>query len=87
MKIVISVHELKETLNKILSVVDKKNTRLILNFIQIQATGNKIEMTATDLEVSAKVTANAIVEKPGTFCVNAKNITRILISFFIFKPL
>ena len=35
MKIVISVHELKETLNKILSVVDKKNTRLILNFIQI----------------------------------------------------
>lgn len=78
MLIKISVHELKETLNKILSVVDKKNTRLILNFIQIQATGNKIEMTATDLEVSAKVTANCIVEKPGVFCVNAKNIFDIV---------
>ena len=55
MLIKISVHELKETLNKILSVVDKKNTRLILNFIQIQAVGNKIEMTATDLEVSARL--------------------------------
>lgn len=78
MLIKISVHELKETLNKILSVVDKKNTRLILNFIQIQAVGNKIEMTATDLEVSAKVTANCIVEKPGVFCVNAKNIFDIV---------
>ena len=35
MLIKISVHELKETLNKILSVVDKKNTRLILNFILV----------------------------------------------------
>jgi DNA polymerase-3 subunit beta len=78
MLIKISVHELKETLNKILSVVDKKNTRLILNFIQIQASGNKIEMSATDLEVSAKVSANCIVDKPGIFCVNAKNIFDIV---------
>lgn len=78
MLIKISVNDLKESLNKILSVVDKKNTRLILNFIQIQASGNKVEMTATDLEVSAKVTAECIVEKPGTFCVNAKNIFDIV---------
>lgn len=74
----ISVADLKETLNKILSVVDKKNTRLILNFIQINAFDNKIEMTATDLEVSAKVTTACTVEKPGTFCVNAKNIFDIV---------
>ena len=74
----ISVADLKDTLNKILSVVDKKNTRLILNFIQINAFENKIEMTATDLEVSAKVTTTCLVEKPGTFCVNAKNIFDIV---------
>lgn len=74
----ISVADLKDTLNKILSVVDKKNTRLILNFIQIQAYENRIEMTATDLEVSAKVTTSCLVEKPGTFCVNAKNIFDIV---------
>jgi DNA polymerase-3 subunit beta len=78
MLIKISVSELKETLNKILSVVDKKNTRLILNFVQINASNNRIEMSATDLEVSAKVTTNCIVEKPGTFCVNAKNIFDIV---------
>ncbi len=74
----ISVTDLKETLNKILSVVDKKNTRLILNFIEINAFNNKIEMTATDLEVSAKVTTNCHVENPGKFCVNAKNIFDIV---------
>lgn len=78
MLIKISVHDLKETLTRILSVVDKKNTRLILNFIQIQASGNKIEMTATDLEVSARLTTHCLVEKPGTFCVNAKNIFDIV---------
>lgn len=78
MLVKISVAELKETLTKILSVVDKKNTRLILNFIQIQAYENKIEMTATDLEVSAKLTTPCFVEKAGTFCVNAKNIFDIV---------
>ncbi|MFA6237213.1 MAG: DNA polymerase III subunit beta [Bacteriovorax sp.] len=78
MIIKISVADLKETLNKILSVVDKKNTRLILNFIQIQAFDNYIEMSATDLEVSAKVTVPCLVEKSGTFCVNAKNIFDIV---------
>lgn len=78
MLVKISVAELKETLTKILSVVDKKNTRLILNFIQIQAFENKIEMTATDLEVSAKLTTPCFVEKSGTFCVNAKNIFDIV---------
>ncbi|MDO9181346.1 MAG: DNA polymerase III subunit beta [Bacteriovorax sp.] len=74
----IAVTDLKDTLIKILSVVDKKNTRLILNFIQIKAFGNQLEMTATDLEVSAKVTTQCIVENPGTFCVNAKNIFDIV---------
>lgn len=78
MQIKISVNELKESLNKILSVVDKKNTRLILNFIKIEAKDEKIEISATDLEVSAKVTVNCIVEKPGIFCVNAKNIFDIV---------
>jgi DNA polymerase-3 subunit beta len=78
MRIKIQVNEFKEALNKVLSVVDKKNTRLILNFIQIQALDNKIEITATDLEVSAKITLPCIVENTGTICVNAKNIFDII---------
>lgn len=78
MLVKISSIELKESLNKILSVVDKKNTRLILNFIKIEALDNKVEITATDLEVSAKIIIPATVKKSGVFCVNAKNIFEIV---------
>ena len=78
MRINISVNEFKEALNKVLSVVDKKNTRQILNFIQIEASGNSLEITATDLEVSAKIKLNCHVDNPGTICVNAKNIFDII---------
>jgi DNA polymerase-3 subunit beta len=78
MRININVNELKESLNKVLSVVDKKNTRLILNFIQIEAFENSLEITATDLEVSAKITLGCKVDKPGIICVNAKNIFEII---------
>jgi DNA polymerase-3 subunit beta len=78
MLVKISSIELKESLNKILSVVDKKNTRLILNFIKVEAIGNKLEITGTDLEVSAKIILPAVVNKPGVFCVNAKNIFEII---------
>ncbi len=78
MKVKVLVSDLKDSLNKILSVVDKKNTRLILNFIQFKATKNSIELIATDLEVSAKLIINANVEKEGSFCLNAKNIFDIV---------
>jgi DNA polymerase-3 subunit beta len=78
MLVKISSTELKESLNKILSVVDKKNTRLILNFIKIEAIGNNLEITGTDLEVSAKIILPAVVHKCGLFCVNAKNIFEII---------
>lgn len=78
MRININANELKESLNRVLSVVDKKNTRLILNFIQIEAYDNVLEITATDLEVSAKIKLSCNVEKPGIICVNAKNIFEII---------
>lgn len=78
MLVKISVIDLKDSLNKILSVVDKNNTRSILNFIQMKASDNKLELSATDLEVAVKITANCFVEKSGTFCVDAKNIFEIV---------
>jgi len=81
MLVKISSIELRESLNKILSVVDKKNTRLILNFIKVEAINNRLEITATDLEVSAKIILPAVINKPGVFCVNAKNIFEIIKEF------
>lgn len=77
---IVNVHTelIRDAVNKILTVVDKKKTRPILTYTLINVKNNKIELTATDLEVSAKVSINAIVEKEGSFCVNAKNLFEIL---------
>jgi len=73
---------LKTALNKILTVVDKKNSRPILTYTLIEARAdNTLNFFATDLEISSKVTIKANVNKPGTCCVNAKNISDILKEF------
>jgi DNA polymerase-3 subunit beta len=78
MKLIIQSQVLREAINKVLSVVDKKNSRPILTNCLIKTSGAKIELIATDLEVSAKIILNAKVEKEGSFCINSKNISEIL---------
>ncbi|OUR92946.1 DNA polymerase III subunit beta [Halobacteriovorax marinus] len=78
MKIKLHAEDLKTALNKVLSVVDKRNSRPILTYTLIEATNEQLNISATDLEVSAKVVVNAHVDNPGKFCVNAKNIFDIL---------
>lgn len=73
-----NTHELRDALNKILSVVDKKNSRPILTYTLFTAKENYLELSATDLEVSSKVKISTNVDKEGTFCANAKNIFDIL---------
>lgn len=78
MHIQVQTQNLRDAFAKILSVVDKKHSRPILTCTQINADKNKIECTATDLEVSARIILNADVSSPGTFCVNTKNLFDIL---------
>jgi len=65
-------------LNKILSVIDKKNINPILQYTQININNTNIELSATDTIVSAKVILPAEATANGTFCVNAKNLFDIL---------
>lgn len=78
MQIRVDTHQFRDALNKILTVVDKKNTRPILTYTQIEAHPDRLEFTATDLEVSAKVVIDAGSDSSGIFCVNAKNLFDIL---------
>jgi DNA polymerase-3 subunit beta len=78
MKLSIQSQMLRDAINKVLSVVDKKNSRPILTNCLLRAQANKLEVIATDLEVSAKIILNANVEKEGSFCINSKNIADIL---------
>ena len=79
MKINIQSHVLRDGLNKILTVIDKKNSRPILTNCLFVINDTNIELIATDLEVTAKVVLNASVEGLGRFCINTKNL------FDIFK--
>ncbi len=78
MKLTIQAQTLRDAINKVLSVVDKKNSRPILTNCLLKAQNNKLELIATDLEVSAKILLNAKIEGEGSFCINSKNIADIL---------
>lgn len=76
----VSIHSdlLNSALSKLLTVVDKKNSRPILTYCQIVTNHDSLELLATDLEVSVKVKVKADVFEPGKFCIHAKNISDIL---------
>ncbi len=78
MKLTIQSQILRDAINKVLSVVDKKNSRAILTNCLLKSHGKKLEIIATDLEVSAKIILNAQIESEGSFCINSKNIADIL---------
>ncbi len=78
MKLTIQAPILRDAINKVLSVVDKKNSRPILTNCLIKAYGQKLELIATDLEVSARIILNSKIEQEGSFCINSKNIADIL---------
>jgi DNA polymerase III subunit beta len=78
MKLTIQASVLRDAINKVLSVVDKKNSRPILTNCLIRSQGQKLELIATDLEVSAKIILNCNIEGEGSFCINSKNIADIL---------
>ena len=78
MKINIESSTFRDGLNKVLSVIDKKNSRPILTNCLINAFEGKLEVIATDLEVTAKIILDANVSEPGTFCLNTKNVFEIV---------
>ncbi len=78
MKIKIQSHIFRDGLNKVLTVIDKKNSRPILTNCLINTFENHIELIATDLEVMAKVILPVEVTEVGSFCINTKNIFDIV---------
>jgi DNA polymerase-3 subunit beta len=74
----VSTESIREAITKVTSVVDRKNTRPILAYTLVEARDGQLSFSATDLEVSAKVTIEAVTEVAGSFCVNAKNFSDIL---------
>ena len=78
MRFTINSYSFRDGLNKILSVVDKRNSRPILTNYLINIHADCVEIVGTDLEVTSKVRIQANVEKGGSFCINSKNLFDII---------
>ncbi|EQC43217.1 DNA polymerase III subunit beta [Bacteriovorax sp. Seq25_V] len=78
MQITVQSENLRDALGKILTVVDKRNSRPILTYTLFTVSNDKIYLSATDLEVSAKYSLNAKTDGNASFCINSKNLFDIL---------
>lgn len=67
-----------KALQKVQGIVEKRTSMPILSNILLEATGDAIEVTATDLEVGLKGRYPAKVERDGKITVGAKKLYEIV---------
>jgi DNA polymerase-3 subunit beta len=65
-------------LQKIQGIVEKRNTMPILSNVLIEAHADRIELTATDLEVGMKSSYGTTVTREGRITVSAKKLHEIV---------
>lgn len=78
MELKISREELKQGLYWTQNVVEKKTTKPILSNALLDASGERLKLSATDLEVGISVEVPAQVKSPGQVAVPAKSLYDIV---------
>ena len=78
MKFEIEKNDFLKILHRVQGVVEKRNTMPILANILITTKQGKIEVMATDLEVSIKDSCEAVVSVEGSITINARKIFEIV---------
>ncbi len=78
MKIVADQAKLSQKLQAVGAVVPTKTTLTILSNVLIQAEGDTLRLTATDLDLSMTTTLPVKVEQPGVVCVQARRMNEIV---------
>lgn len=77
MKLAIERSALLKGLGHVQSVVERRNTIPILSNILLEADGNQLRLTATDLEISMVETLPANVSQPGATTIQAHTFYEI----------
>ncbi|MEZ4752962.1 MAG: DNA polymerase III subunit beta, partial [Bdellovibrionota bacterium] len=78
MEFIIPTSELSKALYLAHNIVEKRTTMPILSNVLISASKSKLEVSATDLEITAKVSVPADVKVSGSTTVNAKMLADIV---------
>ncbi len=78
MQLTISRTELARVVGAVGKVVEARNTIPILSNLLLEAEGDTLKVTGTDLDIQATATAEATIQKPGRITVNAKLLDSIV---------
>lgn len=78
MEVALDRDQLLKGLQMVQNVVEPRQTMPILANVLIEAEGEGVRLTATDLEVAARVSVPAKVAAPGTITVSARKLTEIV---------
>ena len=78
MKVTIERNALLKTLGHVQSVVERRNTIPILSNVMIEANGDNVALTATDLDISIVENTSASVTENGSTTVSAHTLFDIV---------
>jgi len=78
MKLVVSKENILEGLQKVQSGISTRNTLPILNNVYLSAKEGKVQLTATDLEVSVQTTCEAKIAREGGTTLPARRLFSII---------
>jgi DNA polymerase-3 subunit beta len=78
MKLTISKEQLIQGLQAVQNIVSTRTTLPVLSNVLLRAEENRLELTATDLDVSISSAVEAAVEKPGAVTLPAKKLFGII---------
>lgn len=81
LKLKIERAPLLKSLARLQSIVEKRNTIAILSHIKLEASGNALTLSATDMDLAAVETIAAEVSKPGAVTVPAHTFYDIVRKF------
>src|SRR5713226_9328527 len=78
MKLTISKEQLSNGLQSVQNIVSTRTTLPILSNVLLRAEGNRLELTATDLDVTITCSVEAAVKSPGATTVPVKKLFGIV---------
>jgi DNA polymerase-3 subunit beta len=78
MKVIVLYKNLFKSLQRVQSIVDRKEIRPILSQLLIKAKNNRIETCATNLEVSLRQFSQAEILQEGSIVLDAKKLYEII---------
>ncbi|MCL4811802.1 MAG: DNA polymerase III subunit beta [Vicinamibacteraceae bacterium] len=78
MELVVSKANLQRELQLLQGIVERKITIPVLANVLVEADGNEMRLSATDLDFALRTRCEASVEKPGTITIPAKKFFEIV---------